>query len=230
MKKIFIIAITLFSMNLNAQATPPTPTISVTGEGIITIIPDEARIRVSVENKGKEAAAVKGKNDEAIDQVLKYCKSLKIEAKDIQTERINLNKNYDYQLKKYNYVANQSLTIKLKDLEKYEKLMQGLLNSGINRVDNVVFKSSKSISLEAEARKKAMLNAKTKALEYASAVDQKIGRAIYISEANSTPQPPLPMYRTAMSLESTNSVANRETIAPGQLEIISKINVVFELK
>ncbi|XLS30979.1 SIMPL domain-containing protein [Flavobacteriaceae bacterium M23B6Z8] len=230
MKKIIVLVLSFITMNINAQQNSTNPTVSVTGEGIVKVIPDEALIKVSVEHTGKEAAVVKEKNDQAIDQVFNFCKSLKIEPKHIQTDRINLNKNYDYQLKKYNYVANQSITIKLKDLDKYETLMQGLLNSGINRIDNVIFASSKRKSLETEARKKAMLDAKTKAIEYATAVGQEIGKALYISETGGNLQPPQPMYRTAMSLESSNAVAARETVAPGELEIRTKVYVVFQLK
>lgn len=230
MKKIIILVLIMINMNVNAQQSFPGPSVSVTGEGIVKVIPDEALVKVSVEHSGKEAAVVKEQNDQAIDQVFKFCKSLKIEDKHIQTERINLNKNYDYQLKKYNYIANQSITIKLKDLSKYEELMQGLLNSGINRIDNVIFDASNRNSLKVETRKKAMMDAKTKASGYAAAVGQEIGNAIYISETSTNPPPPLPMYRAAMSVESNSAVAGRETVAPGELEIRSKVNVVFQLK
>ena len=214
---------------MNAQQPASTPSVSVTGEGTIKVLPDEAAVKVSAEHSGKEALTVKQENDVVINEVLKFCKSLKIEKKDIQTERVNLRKNYDYQLKTYNYVASQSITIALKDLKKYEALLQGLLNSGINRIDGVDFKTSKLEMLEKEARKKAMLNAKMKATEYAAVIGQEIGPAIQISEGENSVQPFTPVYKTSMSVQSAGLPA-KESIAVGELEITAKVQVVFRLK
>ena len=147
----------------------------------------------------------------------------------MQTERINLRKNYNYQLKTYSYVASQSITIALKDLKKYEDLLQGLLSSGINRIDGVDFKTSKLESLEAEARKKAMLNAKMKATEYATVLGQQIGPALQISEGENSVQPFNPIYKTSMAVQSTGVPAS-ETIAVGEIEISARVRVVFSLK
>jgi uncharacterized protein YggE len=230
MRRIVTILITLLTMSMNAQQQSLPSSISVTGEGIVKTLPDEAVLRVRTEHSGKEALPVKQKNDEVVNEVLKFCKSLKIESKHIQTERVNLGKNYDYQSKTYNYVANQSISITLKNLEKYEALLQGLLNSGINRIEGVDFKSSEADKLEAEARKKAMLNAKKKALDYATAIGQDVGHALHISEGGNAIPTPMPVYKAAaMSVQNTNSPA-RETIAAGELEIVVKVHVVFALK
>src|SRR5690554_4883712 len=114
-KAILVLTVLLGTMSLAAQESSSTsPYISVSGEGIVKVIPDQVFIKVRVENQGKSAQEVKQLNDKAIDQVLKYAKSMDIDKKDINTEYINLNKNYDYQTKEYHYVANQSISILLK--------------------------------------------------------------------------------------------------------------------
>lgn len=226
---ILLLAINTFSMNGQEQKTAPL--ISVTGEGIVKVIPDQAVIKVRVENQGKSAVEVKNANDVAIDAVLKYCKKLKIEEKDVHTDYINLNKNYDYNKKEYNYVANQSLSIKLRDLDKYEELIQGLLGAGINRIDGVVFESSKMDMHLSEARKKAVANAKKKAGEYTGVLNQQVGKAVQISETSSGPVP-MPNYRNKMlsSMSITESDSGSETISIGEMLVTAKVNVSFELK
>lgn len=203
------------------------PVIQVQGEGVVRIIPDEVTINIRVEHSGDNTGAIKSQNDAVIREVLKYVKKTGIPDKDVRTEYMNLTKNYDYNTKTYSYVANQSLSIKLRDLTKYETLMNGLLQTGINRIDGVQFSSSKIENLESEARKKAILNAKKKAEEYVSVLNQQVGKAISISENSSGPDP-RPMYRMA----AIDHVAFEEsaTIAPGELEIRTRVNVVFELK
>ena len=221
--------ILLITMSISAQNNTMQPLVNVTGEGIVKVVPDGVNIRVRVENQGKEAKQVKAENDQAIDNVIKFIRSQGIDSKYVQTEYINLNKNYDYNSKTYNYNANQTLTIKLKDLKMYEGVMAGLLNSGINRIDNVQFTSSQMDALKADARVKAIKDAKDKATAYAGALGQTIGKAVQISEQGSaSPQPP--MYKARMMSMEMDNAAGGETIAPGELTITTKISVSFELK
>jgi len=127
MKKILFILIILLgnlamSQN-NIHTTTIQPTIDVMGEGIVKVTPDEVTIKVQVEHKGQNPKELKQKNDFIINDVLAFIKSMNIADKQVQTEFVRLNKNYDYQTKTYNYLANQSVSIYLKDLKIYESLI-----------------------------------------------------------------------------------------------------------
>jgi len=227
MKTLYLLLIfTLTTSTMSAQNSIPY-TVDVTGEGIVNVIPDQVTIRVSVENTGQNAAQVKQENDAVVNDVLSFLKKSGIAAKDTQTEYIRLNKNYDYGTKTYNYAANNSISIKLRDLSTYEEIMDGLVATGINRVDGISFGSSNMEQLEREARMKAVSNAKSKAQEYAGVLDQSIGKAISISEfGSSSPQPP--MYKRAMSMDVQSS-GSQQTMAPGELEIKVRVQVSFLL-
>lgn len=227
MKKTILI-LAFATMGVHAQEHQKTePTISVTGEGIVKMVPDQVLIRIRVENEGKSAKEVKQKNDEAINEVFQFVKSMKIDKKDVTTEYINLSKNYDYNTKKYNFVANQSVSILLKDLSKYEALTQGLLDAGANRFDGVEFKSSQLEKYKSEARMVAAKNAKQRADEYASALGQTVGKAIQVSESGSY-VPPMPTMRVKAMMDSSESI--NQTIAVGEMEISVSVNVVFQLQ
>ena len=230
MKK--LVMILLFSASMvQAQEVKTVPQISVSGEGKIKVTPDEAIITVAVENTGKEAAEVKKKNDEIVDKVLKLIKQRGIPTADYQTQRVNLYKNYDYNTKKYNYVANQTISIHLKDLSKYDKLMMDLVDSGINSIQGVEFKSSKIKEYESQARKKAMVDAKQKAEDYVSVLaGQKVGKALVISD-NSFTNYPRPVYAEMKTMAMADgSAMPQETLAIGEIEIISNVSVSFVLE
>ncbi|PKA84376.1 hypothetical protein ATE92_2564 [Ulvibacter sp. MAR_2010_11] len=225
MKKICTLLI-LFTTLIMTGQTKPEATVDVTGEGIVYVVPDEVNITVRVENTGKNPKELKQENDRVVNSVFAFIKSMGIDNKYVKTEYIQLNKNYEYNTKTYTYAANQSISIKLKDLSKYESLMNGLLETGINRIDGISFESSKKASLESEARKKAVANAKMKAEEYASVLNQSIGKAVSISEfqASTFPQP---MYKSAMMAQESSG--DQQTIAPGEMEIRLTVNVSFLL-
>lgn len=222
LKTLVLILTTTIAMAQHTQ----TPSVDVTGEGIINIIPDQVSIKVRVENTGKNPQAVKQKNDAVISQVFETIKKFRIEDKDVQTDYIRLSKNYEYNTKTYNYAANQAITIRLRDLRMYETLMNSLLESGINRIDGVNFMASNRKQLEVEARQRAVQNAKDKATQYASVLSQSIGKAIHISEFQQTAGPQ-PVYR-AMSMDS-EMASGQQTIAPGELELKVRVSIKFEL-
>ncbi len=205
------------------------PQIAISGEGKVKVTPDIAIITLGVQNSGKEAKEVKIQNDVVIDKVLKYIKKFNIPASDYQTTQVSLNKNYDYEKKKYTYEANQTITITLKDLSKYDLLMMDVMETGINKIDGVEFKSSKIEQFETEARKKALLNAKKKAEDYLSVLPgQKLGKAILISDNSSTYYPRPVLYAKGAVMSETADV--RETLAVGEIEVISNVNVSFVLE
>ncbi|WP_371414635.1 SIMPL domain-containing protein [Flavobacterium sp. 140616W15] len=118
----------------------------------------------------------------------------------------------------------------MKDLTKYDELMEGLVDQGINRIDNVTFESSKLAQYESEARKLAIKDAKSKAEDYVSVLGQKVGKAIVISD-NSQGYRPQPIYAAmkSMAMDSAGAASN-ETLAIGEIEIVSNVSVSFILE
>lgn len=228
MKNVILLAVFLFSTLVFAQDKNELPTINVLGESTIKVIPDYVVIKVRVEETANTVEVAKKKHDIGVDGVLKFLKKMKLDTKDYSTQYINLNKVYDYNTKVYSYNANQSINIVLRDLTKYEKLIQGLLENGINRIDGIQFASTEIEKHQTDVRKLAILNAKTKALEYVGELGQTIGKAIHISEFQNNPTP---MYNTKLAFNETLiSDGSMETIAIGEIVISSKISVSFELK
>lgn len=225
MRNLVTIIILLITCTLMAQEAIK-PTVDVSGEGIVRVVPDEVTINLRVENTGNNAKELKQQNDRIVNEVLSFIRSQKIEDKHVKTEYIRLSKNYDYNSKKYNYAANQSISVKLTNLDKYETLMNGLMESGINRIDGISFSSSERSTLESEARKKAVADALKKAKEYAGVLNQGVGKAISIRE-NVNYSPPTPIYRSAMQMDSSGGA--EQTMAPGEMEVRVVIYISFEL-
>ncbi len=225
MKKIALVLVMMVTGVVSAQNNP-IPQVTVTGEGIVRVTPDMATITIGVNNQGNDANEVKKQNDETVDAVIKYLKKANIAKEDYQTQRVYLNRNYDYDKKKYYYVANQTITVKLKDLNKYDTLITGLTDVGVNNIQGVEFESSKQKEHEKEARRLAMLNAQQKAREYAEAVGQGIGQAYLINENAVQNYYPV----RSMAMYEAKADAPRETLALGEIEIKANVNVSFYLK
>ncbi|WP_159800795.1 SIMPL domain-containing protein [Flavobacterium sp. MK4S-17] len=229
MKKIAIILFVFmgtFSQAQTLSANTP-PQVNVSGEGKISVMPDEAVITVGVENTGQDSNDVKKKNDAAVDAVIKYLKNFKLPASDYQTKRVYLNRNYDYNKKKYSYMASQAIEIHLKDLSKYDALMMGLVDAGVNNIQGVQFKTSKQSEYESQARVKAAQNAREKGKDYAGALNKKLGDALLVTDNS---QSYYPVAMSAMRFDKAESAEMpKETLAIGEITITANVNISFSL-
>ena len=230
MKKAVVLIACLFTVLTYGQETKQIPQINVSGEGKIKVTPDQVLILATVETKGSNSKEVKKQNDQQMESVLKLVKSMNLAPADYKTKRVSLNPQYDYEKKKNNYNATQTIEILLRDLSKYDALMEGLVDQGINRIDNVTFQSSKLAQYQSDARKLAMKEAKVKAEDYVSVLGQKIGTAILITDSsqNYYPQPVYASMKGVMGVQGDASP--RETMAVGEIEIVANVNVSFKLE
>ena len=228
MKKLVLFLTIMFMTMSYGQETKQIPQINVNGEGKVKIAPDQVSISATVETKGNNAKDVKKQNDEKMDAVLKFIKKMNIPTADFRTKQVALNPQYDYEKKKTSYNATQTVEILVKDLSKYDELMEGLVQQGINRLDNVSFESSKLAQYQSEARKLAIKDAKAKAEDYVSVLGQKVGKAYTISD-NSQIYHPQPMYAAMRMKESADAAPSNETLAIGEIEITANVSVSFIL-
>lgn len=227
MKKIVLLIAIVAGFGTQAQNSTCDQGIQVTGKGIIQVTPDKVTIKSQIEHEGLSATSVKSQNDEVVDKVIKYLKSEGIAEKNINTDYINLNKRYNYNDKTYTYVANQAISITLEDIGKYENIMKGLLENGLNGINGVEFESSDIEKHKAEARRRAVLNAKEKAEALAEPLGQRVGRAFMIKEGSSNNYQPV--YRAMEMKASSDQASNQQTIAPGEMEVSIEVNVAFQL-
>jgi len=227
MKKILFLATSILATTtFQAQTAIQQPTIVVNGQGNVKIKADEAVLTIGSDIKGKDAATVKLENDKVISKMIAFLKKNKIEDKNYQSQNISLNRQYDYETKTEYYVASQILTIELKDLSKYETIMFGLIEAGANTIHGVEFKSSKTAFYETEARSKAVENAKNKATDYGKALNQPVGKAIYLSEFSQVVNPRI--YNMEAKMMSADA-GSGQTAAPGEIEVSSTITVHYQL-
>ncbi|MDT0295142.1 SIMPL domain-containing protein [Mesonia ostreae] len=227
MKKLIFSILMLVAISSFAQSEPFG--VQVMGEGSIMATPDEVNLSIRVEHEGNTAQEVKNAVDKDVKSVFQFLSKTGVKDKYVRTEYLNVNKNYQYQTKTYNYVANQAISIKLKDLAKYEEVISGLLATGINRIDGIQFGSSNMDELKSQARKKAIQNAKAKAEEYIEELGHQLGTVKYIAEVSSSQPYPVAYKNAAMLQSESSGDENSPSISLGEMEVTAKIHVRFSI-
>ncbi|AWI26892.1 SIMPL domain-containing protein [Flavobacterium pallidum] len=228
MKKTLLLFAMLFATFAQAQERQ-IPLLTVNGEGKIKVMPDQASISVSVVSTGVKSAEVKKENDAKVDGVLKFIQKMNIAKEDYQTQRVSLYDNYDYEKKKHNYQATQTINILLKDLSRYDALMEGLVDMGVNNISGIEFKTSKLEMYKSEARKAAIKSARDKAQDYVMALGQSLGEAFTVID-NSQVDYPRPMYNQMAMAKMEMADGGNQTLATGEIEIMANVSVSYVLK
>jgi hypothetical protein len=162
-------------------------TISVTGSGEVQAVPDRLQLRFGVTERNEsvqEGSAVMGK---ILGKALEFLKASNIDEKHIQTSHVHIRREerYDHQTGEatfMHYALSQSFSIILIDPSMYEKIFAGLINLGINEVQEFSFLLSDPQKYHSEALALAVKDAQRKAGVLADTAGFKLGKIVSIQE------------------------------------------------
>lgn len=132
----------------------------------------------------------------------------------------------DYKSGSKEYNARQTLNFELTKLENYDEVMLSLIDMGINGVGSVQFKSTEEENFEEVLMRKAVQDARKKAVILASELGQEVGAAKVIDEQGSGGAYPIMEYKMALSSDASGG----PSVAPGNLKITKTVQIQFELK
>ncbi len=222
-------------LQVTFQNQKPVNTISVSGEGKVTAVPDLATVNIGVLSQGTTAVEVKNQNNDKVNKVIAFIKQQGISDKDISTSQFSFYPQQDYNNgtpKITGYQGNQTVTVKIRGVDKNQdalnKILDGSVNNGANEINGVNLSVENPSDLQNEARKLAIADAKKKAQELAAEAGLNLGKVVSISESNSGYPVPMPYALGMGGGADVKSAA--PNIQPGSQEITEAITVVFEVK
>lgn len=211
-----------------AMADTPPPSVSVSGDAVISVAPDRAEITAGVTTQGKTAKQASEANNKVMGDVLLALKGAGIDQKDLQTSQLSLqpqfeNRNSGGQQQIVGYRATNRVTVKLRDVALVAGTIDALVGAGANDIDGVSFSVSQTSKLLDDARSKAMADAHRKAEVYAQAAGMTLGLPLSISENGGAP----PVVFRKMAMQASAAPA---PIAPGEETLRVGVSVTYELK
>jgi uncharacterized protein YggE len=241
---VFLIVLTLGelkSIRFIGSGVAATNTITVSGTGEVFAVPDTAQFSVTVM---ESAADVKSAQDSATkksNDIISYLKGAGVAAKDIQTTDYSVNPQYEYRSGACpagvycppgrqvlsGYQVSQTLSVKVRDTTKAGDLLAGVGSRGASNVSGLDFTIADQNALEAQARDKAIADAKGKAATLAKSLGVSIVRIVGFAENNGG-QPIY--YAKAAGLSSADSAPPAPQIPAGQNKITSNVSLTYEIQ
>jgi uncharacterized protein YggE len=206
---------------------------TVTGEGKAVVVPDIAVVSVGVTAQGPTVKGAQQELNTKMDAITKAIKQLDIDDKDIKTANYSIHPRYDYQSatqRIIGYDAQSSLTIKVREMDSANDVVDAATANGANQVGGISFDVDDRTKAENEARELAVADAKKKAEVAASTAGFSLGRIVNYSE-NSAGVPRPDFYAANnMAVSAVDSREISAPIEPGSNEITIQVSLSYELR
>jgi hypothetical protein len=234
MKKFLAIIGTLLLLASNVQAQqgnerPRVPSITVSGDAVISAEPDQAEIDVGVVTQARTAPEASKENAERLSRVLAEVKKQLGKGDEVKTSGYSLAPNYRYpqggKPEIVGYTATNVLRIKTTNLSLVGRLIDSAMQAGANNVNRLVFTLKDELSAQLSALRQASTKAKAKAEAVAASLGLKIVRIASLSEGERIVQP---VYRQAMTARAEAASAPTP-IEPGTVEVRSTVSMTVEV-
>lgn len=212
---------------VNSVTTTKSDTYNVTGEGKVSVVPDIATVTLGISGNGSTVKGVQDQINSVINKVSDDVKNLGVKSEDIQTGGYNINPNYDYTLgsQKINgFAGSTSLTIKVRDLDKVNNVIDTATQNGANQVNGLTFDVADRTKAENQAREKAIQDAKSRAQQAAKVAGFQLGRLINYQENSSQATPIVPLRAAA------DQVKTQTEVQPGSTEITISVTLSYEIR
>jgi uncharacterized protein len=204
-------------------------TIQVEGLGVVTAVPDEATIEVTVLEEGVSVDDLAAKVKTKMANVLDSLKSFNINDKDLQTTQYSIEPKYQYsngKSERVGYTVSNRLKVVLKDITQVGAVLGALSNDDTFQLDGPTFGFSDPAKLQLGALKAAVDNAWAKAAVLAEAANAQLGPVYSIEESSVN----MPVVRPMMMARMADAGASAVPVQQGTDQVTAQVEVVYTLK
>lgn len=233
---IALVAISLFSATLPASAQDATPaagsapaTVSVSGVGTVTVIPDTASVQLGVTVTEETLAAAQTSASTQMEAVIAAVKAAGVADKDIQTSTyyVSVVQNYDSNgnpSEVTSFQVQNQVNVVIRDIAKVGDVLDGAVAAGANTIYGVNFYVDDSTAAASQARKLAVEDAHQRAQELAEAAGMTVGPVVSITEGYSSG----PIYGKG-GAGMAESAAPSTPIQAGTSTVEVDVTVIYQL-
>lgn len=223
-----------------------TPLVKLSIAETLRTPPDEASLTVGTQSRAPTAVEATAANREKTERLLAAIRAQGLRARDIQTQGIQLQPEYDWvqQPGERNgrqvfrgYIASNSILINTRDIPRLAALLDRLTTAGADSVYGPNFSIADPLPLRSEARRRALVRGQAEALEYAKA--QGFARVTLLSVEEGTSYRGTEVIVTGSRVNAAGApppppppAPERDSgvIAPGQLETGVSLNLIYRME
>jgi len=216
------------ALSVQAPAAEPA-TVTVSGEGVVTVAPDQAWVRIGAESRSTDAKDAQQRNARLMTDVQQKLASLGLPREAVRTAGIDLQLEFDYRDGRQTprgYVARNTIEVRVDDLARLGAVLDAAVGSGATMLHGLRFDVKNRAAVEEQALQRAVSNGVAKAETVAAAAKRGIDRVLRIEEQFVGGGGPQPMFERAMMAQADTPTP----VAAGEIEIRAQVRVTAALR
>jgi len=217
--------------------------ITVSGTGEVLAVPDIGSFSFSVVEDGKTVSEAQGKATKKVNTIIDALKAQGIAEKDIKTDSYNSYPRYDYTSQPMcangycpptkqvlsGYEVSQTVSVKIRKTADAGAVLTKVGDLGASNLSGLNFVVDDMTSVQAEARDKAIADAKEKAKVLAKSLGVSLNKIVNFSEGGVSP-----IYYAMDSKAMSGSVSVQSAMPPqlptGENKVTSNVSITYEIK
>lgn len=202
--------------------------ITVTGEGVVSMAPDQATINLGVSERADLASDAMAQTSQKVTAILAELDTMGIAAQDRQTSGLYLRPVYDNRPREDNtmppvvgYEAGNTVSITVRDLSKLGALLDGVVSEGANDFNGLQFGLQDNEAALVAARKGAVEDAMARATQLAEAAGVQLGDIVSMAESSQGFRP--------MEMKSAQMRSMDVPIEAGEVDVRAQVTMQFNI-
>ena len=202
-------------------------TVSVRGRGVATARPDELTVGLTVEALRDTASEAFAEATRLAERVVALCEELGVPEGRRTTSHVTLAEHGEHTNEGWQhrgYRASSRIAVRLHDGEHASTLISAAAERIEARIDGPVWRVAHDNPGHAEARRHAVLDARTRAEAYAAALGLRLGAVSSAAEPSAAPIGPQPRVFAAQQDLSGMPLEG------GEHELVAELDVTFQLE
>ncbi|MFC0190204.1 SIMPL domain-containing protein [Fictibacillus aquaticus] len=203
-----------------------TNTLLVTGEGTLTVVPDQAIVTLGVITENIQLSTAQKENNDKTSAVIQSLLAMGVKNEDIQTTSYRIEPQYNYEDGKQifrGYQVSHQLKVTIRDIAKTGQIIDRAVASGANSVTSIEFSISSINAYYNQALALAIQNAQLKALTIAKELKVTLNPIPFHIKEQSKAVPPQPIPFQAAEMAQKAAVP----VQPGETKITAAADVSF---
>lgn len=226
--RVLILALVLM-LPLAALADTPPRQITVVGQGMVSLAPDQALLNLGVISEGDTGAETMAANNQTMRNVLAELNAAGISTADLQTHDLSLTPRWNTTSSSRNangsqiaeFTARNLLSVRVRDLDSLGVVLDASVSSGANMFNGLTFSLSDPGLATDRARRAAVTDALAKAALYAEAAGVTLGDILSINEVRQG--------QIGQMLRMEMRSADAVPIAAGEVTVAATVTLVFAI-
>ena len=214
-----------------AQQATVTRSVTVVGEGTVSLTPDIAETNIGVEVLRPSVQEATAAAEELMQSILSALEEQGIAEDDIQTS------GYSVYAERYGpegpladdetqYRVSNNVQVTIRNIDNVGEVLDAAVEAGANNIYGVNFRVEDPSSVESEAREAAFADAREKASELATLSDAQLGQVITISEIIGNAG----FYQSNFAAaDMASGLGGGGGFAPGEQDMVMQLQITFAL-